>query len=78
MIRQGKPVNVGDHIPYVICRKAESSAGDSDGSKPVVEESGKSVAMRAKHPLDVAADASEGVGADRLDLEWCVFFEVFQ
>ena len=67
MLKQGKSVNPGDHIPYVIC---------TDPAGTSTETSGKSVAKRAKHPLDIAEDASQGVGADRVDLEWYISMQL--
>lgn len=62
MLSQGKPVNVGDHIPYVICKE-----GDSDENK--IESSAKSVARRAKHPQDIK-DAEEQGKKVEVDIEW--------
>jgi len=54
MLAEGKPVNVGDHIPYVIC---------VDHAKPVQE---ASFALRAFHPDAVVKSA----GALSVDVEW--------
>ena len=54
MLKEGKPVNTGDHIPYVICVKTD------------VEVQEASFAARAFHPDAVAR--SEGKLA--VDLEW--------
>jgi DNA polymerase elongation subunit (family B) len=73
MMAQGKPVNMGDHIPYVICAP---DAGSEDSKKTTTSSSGdtagKAIAKRAKHPQEVAQDANKGVGGDQIDVEWCV------
>jgi DNA polymerase alpha subunit A len=54
MLQAGKSVNVGDHIPYVICTQASAK---TDSSSP---------ADRAYHPDDVLRSD----GALLLDYEW--------
>jgi DNA polymerase alpha subunit A len=56
MIARGMSVNVGDHIPYVICMPSNSSSSNSSSNK---------LANRAKHPQDVQASKD-------IDVEWCV------
>lgn len=46
MVKNGRPVNVGDHIPYVICNEAHAGT---------VETSKQSAATRAYHPDAVTA-----------------------
>ena len=65
MLKNKKPVNVGDHIPYVICKEPEVKAEEG---KPIVRKSGgkKSVVDRAYHPEEVVRSNGELV----VDVEW--------
>lgn len=76
MLKQQKPVNVGDHIPYVICTQTAEEFHASENGTNVIgtpEAEGKTAstkaapaAQRAFHPDDVLrAD-----GKLKLDFEW--------
>jgi hypothetical protein len=70
MTTAGKTVNVGDHIPYVICDEASSAsaaAAAAAGGSPGQPASGAgSVAARAFHPDEV----KKANGALVVDVEW--------
>ena len=66
MIENNRPVNVGDHIPYVITMPL---VGDGDGVAPSSssgKKKSKSSAECARHPEEVARSA----GALEPDVEW--------
>eukprot|EP00946_MAST-07B_sp_MAST-7B-sp1_P002978 g2978.t1 len=52
MVKNGRPVNVGDHIPYVICNEVHPSAS---GNAQAKDKSNASAAARAYHPDAVKA-----------------------
>jgi len=54
MIDQGKPVNVGDHIPYIICQTNHSESNSQKNSKDKT-----SYAARAYHPNEVKKSQEE-------------------
>jgi DNA polymerase alpha subunit A len=71
MIQNGKAVNVGDHIPFVIAVEAEdrstvdASSTPPKGALPVIASSGKKgVAERAHHPEELRRDASLKIDTD--------------
>jgi len=60
MLKDKKPVNTGDHIPYVICNEGVGAGTTaSSGSK-------KNIADRAYHPEEVVRSA----GKLTVDIEW--------
>jgi len=61
MLSNQKPVNVGDHIPYVITMEDVGS-----DEAPVVSSKKASVAERARHPEEIQRSA----GALKADVEW--------
>lgn len=65
MLKNKKPVNVGDHIPYVICKEPEVKV---DAGAAAVKKTGgkKSVVDRAYHPDEVLRSGGELV----VDVEW--------
>lgn len=68
MIKNQKPVNVGDHIPYVICKVPDAKPSESDVTmrSPPVKSSKKSIVDRAYHPEEVVRSA----GGLIIDIEW--------
>ena len=52
MVKNGRPVNVGDHIPYVICNELHPTAS---GAAESDRKSNASAAARAYHPDAVKA-----------------------
>jgi DNA polymerase alpha subunit A len=59
MLKANKPVNIGDHIPYVICLPP------SDGDESA-KHSDKDAAQRAYHPDEVIRSKGEL----KVDYEW--------
>jgi DNA polymerase alpha subunit A len=57
MLEQNRPVNTGDHIPYVITAPIEASEPDPKGPSP---------SERARHPEDIARSG----GTLKPDVEW--------
>lgn len=55
MLKANKPVNIGDHIPYVICKEGP------DGATP---------AQRAYHPDEVLRSIQDNTGEYTIDYEW--------
>jgi DNA polymerase alpha subunit A len=47
MLKNNRPVNTGDHIPYIITAQLENSGAESTGKAP-------SPAERARHPEEIA------------------------
>jgi DNA polymerase alpha subunit A len=71
MLKNKRPVNVGDHIPYIICLAEDETAGDvkpEPGTAPVPMPAKKklSVAERARHPDEIMRSN----GALKPDIEW--------
>jgi DNA polymerase alpha subunit A len=81
MLKAQKPVNIGDHIPYVICNNVEVEGAEGGAAKTAVKgENGeaapaaaqpqngrsKGAAERAHHPDDVI----RAEGKLQLDFEW--------
>lgn len=66
MIAAGKTVNVGDHIPYVICTEEAAAAATTGGSPGQPTPSTASIAGRAFHPDEV----KKSNGALKVDVEW--------
>ena len=62
MLKNQKPVNVGDHIPYVI---TEATQSENEAVSPTPNKS-KSAAERARHPEEI----QRGAGALKPDVEW--------
>ena len=67
MMAAGKTVNVGDHIPYVICTE-EAAAASQHGGSPgqPASSSSSSIASRAFHPDEV----KKSNGTLVVDIEW--------
>ena len=72
LMRQGKSVNVGDHVPYVITKAAtgEEAAAAAEGgaTAPSTASGKKGVSERARHPDEVARSQ----GALQVDAEWYI------
>ena len=66
MLAAGKTVNVGDHIPYVICTEEAAAAATTGGSPGQPAASSASIAGRAFHPDEV----KKSNGALKVDVEW--------
>ena len=62
MLAENRHVNIGDHIPYVICVSSPTAAPGSVFAHP----EGASVAQRAHHPDEVFRSQSELT----VDVEW--------
>mmetsp|Transcript_12769 Transcript_12769/g.23948 ORF Transcript_12769/g.23948 Transcript_12769/m.23948 type:complete len:1531 (-) Transcript_12769:203-4795(-) len=60
MLKANRPVNVGDHIPYIITKYDTSSDEESKDKKE------KSPAERARHPNEIRRSS----GALKPDVEW--------
>jgi len=60
MLENNKPVNIGDHIPYVICLNSASEGEDAKS------QSSSLIARRAHHPEEVARSN----GTLTVDYEW--------
>ena len=66
MIADNKPVNIGDHIPYVICMPPAAPGTAEAGATPTpAHPSTASSASRAYHPEEIAK--TPGL---RVDYEW--------
>jgi len=70
LMRQGKSVNVGDHVPYVITKVAtgEEAAAAEGATAPSTSSGKKGVSDRARHPDEVARSQ----GALQVDAEWYI------
>ena len=70
MIQRGKPVNTGDHIPYVICKctrkEFESQDKNPKEGAPANANKSKSYAQFAFHPDEV----ERSNGKLQVDIEW--------
>jgi DNA polymerase alpha subunit A len=66
LIKDNKPVNIGDHIPYVICCPPVVPSNTADGAAPTSNASKTSVADRAYHPDEVFRSNGEL----KIDIEW--------
>ena len=66
MIADNKPVNIGDHIPYVICMPVVSAADAATPSTNTHSNQGNaSIASRAYHPEEIAKNPTL-----KVDYEW--------
>lgn len=73
MLKMNKPVNIGDHIPYVICNEAELPAGngdskvdDKDATQATAPSKKATAAERAFHPDEIYRSQDKLT----IDYEW--------
>ena len=68
LLKANRPVNIGDHIPYVICNEEDAvEAASAESEEKASEKKGKShAADRAHHPDDVIRSN----GRLTVDVEW--------
>ena len=77
MLAAGKPVNVGDHIPYVICCESAAPAtggspGQATDGAAASSTASASIATRSYHPDEV----KKSNGALKPDIEWYLVQQV--